>query len=141
MADDRIFMTRLAGGETGPVFGETYRVNQDAGSVQLDESVELTAASMQPLAPMHWDNGRFGYALFEPGHPETGLYQRVAFTEPAEQISTLPVKQPDEIVWAPDSSGAVMQVDGGIYYAPVAGELVDLETAVGLRGHSFTWLP
>ncbi len=63
MTDDRIFLTRLQGRPAGPVLGETYRVNQDAGEVQLDESVVLTEALMQPLAPMHWENGRFGYGF------------------------------------------------------------------------------
>ncbi|PIE82159.1 MAG: hypothetical protein CSA11_01480 [Chloroflexi bacterium] len=141
MADNRIFMTRLSDNATGSVVGETYRINQDAEAVQLDESVVLTAAAMQSLAPIHWENGRFGYALFEPGHPENGLYQRVSFSEPAEQISDLPAQEPSEIVWAPDGSGAVMQVNGAMYYAPAGGALVDLQTAVGLSGHNFTWLP
>lgn len=141
MADDRIFLTRPENAETGPVWGETYRINQDEGRVVRDESVQLTAESMQPLAPMHWQNGRFGYGLFAGNHPDNGLYQRIAFNEPAERVSDLPVQMPREIVWAPDGSGAVMQAEGGMYYAAVDEALVDLETAVGLRGHNFTWLP
>ncbi|MFO7679540.1 MAG: hypothetical protein R6X34_05765 [Chloroflexota bacterium] len=141
MTDDRVFLTLLKARPSVRVLGETYRVNQDAGEMQLDETVVLIEALMQPLAPMHWENGRFGYGLFERNHPENGLYQRTAFNEPPERVSDMPTEMPDEIVWAPDNSGAVMQVAGGVYYAPVGGELVDLKTAVGLTGHNFTWLP
>jgi hypothetical protein len=140
MADDRLFQTRLEGVNVGPVLGETYRIDLNAGQVLLDEQVVLTAQTMQPLAPIHWENGRFGYGLFERNHPENGLYQRTAFNELAERVSDLPTGMPSEIVWALDGSGAVMQF-GGVIYAPVGGELVDLKTAVGLTGHNFTWLP
>ena len=142
MADDRLFLTRLDGVDVGPVLGETYRIEHDSGAVILDEAVVLTNETMQPMAPMHWENGRFGYGLVTGSSPpEAGLYQRTAFNEPAERVSTLPAAAPQEIVWSPDGSGAVLQTNGAVYYAPVEGELVDLETAVGLRGHNFTWLP
>ncbi len=141
MADDRIFLTRLEGIDRGPVLGETYRVVPEEGRVQLDEQVVLTAETMQSLAPKHWQNGRFGYGLYADGRPENGFYQRIAFNEPAERLFAMPLIAPDEIVWTPDGSGAIMTGGGGMAYGVVGGELLDLETAVGLRGQNFTWLP
>jgi len=141
MVDDRLFMVR-AETEQGPALGETYRINLEAGAVQLDETVVLSTEIIHPTAPVHWQNGRFGYGLLAEDWNETvGLYQRVAFNEPAEQVNTLlPAIYAPEIVWAPDASGAVIGQGGRLYYAPSGGELYRLD-AVGPWAHHFTWLP
>ncbi len=139
MQDDRLFMVRNEG---DPVVGETWRVNMDAGEIQRDESIILSEENLRPWAPIHWANGRFGYGLLDMNGKVTELYQRVAFNEPAELMNVVPDAASNlSIIWAPDGSGAVVHLDDQVYYAPADGELVDLETAVGLRGHNFTWLP
>ncbi|MCZ7671356.1 MAG: hypothetical protein M5U34_31605 [Chloroflexi bacterium] len=45
----------------------------------------------------------------------------------------MPLIAPDEIVWTPDGSGATATGGGGMAYGVVGGELLDLETAVGLQ--------
>jgi len=141
MQDDRLFMVRHEG---DPVVGETWRVNVDANEVQRDESVVLSESEdfIRPWDPIHWTNGRFGYGLLNMDENTTNLYQRIAFNEPAELINIVPEPSfPLDIVWAPDASGALVQVENQLYYAATNGELVDLTTAVGLTGYNFTWLP
>ena len=139
MQDDRLFMVRHEG---DPVVGETWRVNMDAGAIQRDESVILFEEFVRPWAPVHWKNGRFGYGLLNMERKTTELFQRVALGEPAQLMNTVPEAAANlSITWTPDASGAVVEVDGHVYYAPANGELVDLTTAVNLRGQNFTWLP
>ncbi|MBE2220048.1 MAG: hypothetical protein IAF02_00825 [Anaerolineae bacterium] len=139
MQDDRLFMVR---NDSDTAVGETWRVNADANEVQRDESVILSEEHLRPWAPVHWANGRFSYGLLDMDKNTTSLYQRIAFNEPAELINSVPEAASNlGITWSPDGSGPIVHVDGTVYYVPTHGELVDLTTAVGLRGHNFTWLP
>ncbi len=142
MQDDRLFMVR-AETENGPAIGETWRVNMEAGAVQRDESVVLSTEVVHPTAPVHWADGRFGYGLLaEDGGEGTGLFQRIAFNEPAARVNAVPAAlYAPEIAWLPDGSGAAIAQQGRLYYAPVDGALYDLATAVGPWAHSLTWLP
>ena len=141
MADDRLFLVRTDDSRS-QALGETYRIDHNAGVVALDEAVVLSAELNHPTAPMHWENGRFGYGLLaEDWNENVGLYQRIAFNEPAEQVnSLLGANFAPEIAWAADASGAAMGKGGRLYYAPSGGELYRLDT-VGQLTHDFTWLP
>jgi hypothetical protein len=142
MQDDRLFMVRTER-EDGTALGETWRVNVEAGEVQLDESVILSTEIIHPTAPIHWPNGNFGYGLIdEDGLAGTGLYRRVAFNEPAERVNAVPVAYfPPEIAWLPDGSGAALEQQGRLYFAPVGGELYDMQPVVGSGVNLLAWLP
>jgi hypothetical protein len=139
MQDDRLFIVRSEGGQA---LGETWRVNLDAGQIQRDESVILSSQLEHPTAPVHWPNGHFGYGLLDANDAaSSGLYRRVAFTEPEAQLNVLPAATyAPEIAWLPDGSGAAIAHDGRLYYAPTDGALYDLSTAVGPNAHTLTWL-
>lgn len=142
MQDDRLFVVR-AESQNGPAIGETWRVNVEAGEVQRDESVVLSTEAAHPTAPVHWADGRFGYGLVdEDGRAGTGLFRRVAFTEPAERLSAMPAaRYAPETAWLPDGSGAALARQGRLYYAPAGGALYDMQPIVGPWAHNLTWLP
>jgi len=142
MQDDRLFMVR-AEGPNGPAIGETWRVNVEAGEVQRDESVVLSTEVAHPTAPVHWADGRFGYGLItEDGGAGTGLFRRVAFTEPAERLNAIPAAlYAPETAWLPDGSGAALAQQGRLYFAPAGGALYDMQPVVGPWAHDLTWLP
>ena len=141
MQDDRVFVVR-PDVENHAALGETFRVNIESGTMDIDETVVLSTDLIHPTAPMHWENGRFGYGLLaEDWNENVGLYQRIAFNEPAEQVnSLLGATFAPEIAWAADASGAAMGKGGRLYYAPSGGELYRLDT-IGQLTHDFTWLP
>ena len=139
--DDRLFMMRS---EKNWELGEIWRVNMNSNEIEREDSVVLsdTKAFVRPWQPVQWANGRFGYALLNMDENTTNLYRRHTLNDTPELLNVVPeARFPLHILWAPDDSEALLNVEDTIYYASAKGEVIKLETAVGQNAHRFTWLP
>ena len=150
MYDARLFVVRQ--NDSQQAIGETMRVDGDNNQIILDETVMLSTDTSYPAAPMHWENGRFAYALFnvnsdfgEANGNSSGLYQRISFNEDAERLNDTPSLTDFFIdsAWEKESGSSLVFSDRGtMWYLPTDGVgMMNMETAVGGNAHSFNWLP
>ncbi len=149
MNDARLFLVRQ--NESYQAIGETLRVDVDSGQLTVDETVQLSQGGIYPVAPKHWADGRFGYALFNV-HSDmiqgidgssSGLYQRVSFNEEAVRLNDLPALNEfyTSAEWNADGSSFVVSDLGTMWYISGTGGVVqNMTTAVGLSAHSFNWI-
>ena len=149
MYDARLFVVRQT--ESQQAIGETFRVDADNHQLLLDETVMLSTDAAYPAAPMHWQNGRFAYALFNVNSDfgvadgnSSGLYQRISFNEDAERLNDTPSLTNFFIdtAWEKESGSSLVIGDRGtMWVVPADGAaIVNMETAVGGNAHSFNWL-
>jgi len=150
MYDARLFVVRQ--NETNQAIGETFRVDGDNNQLVLDETVLLSTDVSYPAAPMHWQNGRFAYALFnvnsdfgQANGNNSGLYQRISFNEDAERLNDTPSLTDFFIdtAWEKESGSSLVIGDRGtMWIMPTGGAaMTNMQTAVGNNAHSFNWLP
>ena len=149
MYDARLFVVRQ--NDSQQAIGETFRVDGDNNQIILDETVTLSTDANYPAAPMHWQNGRFAYALFnvnsdfgQANGNSSGLYQRISFNEDAERLNDAPSLTDFFIVsaWEKETGNSLVLSDRGtMWVMPTNGTaIMNMETAVGDNAHSFNWL-
>ena len=113
----------------------------------LEEQKRLAEAVIFPGGGAHLEGGRFAYFLVNRDNRQlSGLYHLTSFSEAPERVNAVPpadFASDLRVVWLPDGSAALIgDLDGRTYYSPADGDfLYDLTRAVGIWGHSFTWLP
>ncbi len=149
MNDARLFLVRQ--NESYQAVGETLRVDVDSGQIMVDETVLLSQGHIYPVAPKHWPDGRFGYALFKVNSDiiqgiddsSSGLYQRISFNEEAARLNDLPALNEffTSAEWNADGSSFVISDLGTMWYiSGTGGAVQNMTTAVGLSVHSFNWI-
>lgn len=149
MHDARLFVVRQNESQQG--IGETMRVDGDNNQIILDETVLLSTDASYPAAPMHWENGRFAYALFNVNSDfgaangnSSGLYQRISFNEDADRLNDTPLLTEffSDTAWEKETgSGLIVGMQGTMWYLPTnGGAVTNMQTAVGSSAHNFNWL-
>jgi hypothetical protein len=156
--DKRLFTVRGPEPSDGEIDAVAEKWQISAQTLALETSIFLPGSGVAvPAAPAQFQNGQFGFVLNGHELPAEayGLYILGSFREKARLVNTFPqlpgISPPhgQNIVWAPDGSGAIVsQVDPGtgaalfiLYASADDGKLYELQPALGQHPHSFDWLP
>ncbi|MCA9944106.1 MAG: hypothetical protein KC449_11525, partial [Anaerolineales bacterium] len=157
MLDDRLFVVRTQL-EPKPItpIAEIWRFNLDAGQLILEESTPLSGQPMTATGATYLEDGRFAFALDispstfnEPPAVQAaiGTYLLTSLIITPKRVNSLPLVNTPPfsrtmIFWTKDGSGALLQNDSSIYYAPTNGDFLYEVTAVfGQNPHAFQWQP
>ncbi|MCA9973626.1 MAG: hypothetical protein KC425_25610, partial [Anaerolineales bacterium] len=148
MADSRLLVSRpRTDGETlaTPAL-EIWRLQPEAGELVLEAQDVLPLPPAGITAPVHLADGRFGFAIYAAADPDSvGLYVLKGIDDTLTRANALwPANSAGDlhVSWNPDGSGALVQIQGELLYAPTGGDaLYAVTPAAGQLTGVVHWLP